>query len=602
MGQQAEGADRIYSARMVTLGAEAEAARRVVRRLANARLLVFSIVVLLLIFARATPLLFWPALLITAGLFVVLVVRMRRARDRLFVVNGRIELCKTGVARWRRDWDLVPTVLHDTGDADHPYARDLDLFGRPAVTQLLGPVHTLHGKRALRSWLLAPAERAAIEARQEAVRVLAQHIEFREELAIAARLTAGRGQQRLDNFFSFIADTAISAPSFIAIWFARLVPVATIGFLIAHVMGYTDRAWWLLPLAASTVFCGLTLRAIYRTFDAAFSRDPAPLAYSRAFRVAQTVTTDAPLLEQLRAQFFTGEVSAAERIRQLERIMLLADVRHSGSASVLLDLFFQWSFHVHSALRAWQHAVRDDLIAWFEALGELEALCSFATLAHDQPDWCFPRIDPAAQTIKATQIGHPMLENDRRVTNDVALGPPGTFLFVTGSNMSGKSTLLRSIGVNVVLAQAGAPACAQEMVLPPLRLYTSINVRDSLADGVSLYMAQLRRIKLILDAAGAKDGLVCYLLDEILSGTNSTDRTTAVRAIVHQLLDQHAIGALATHDLALADDERIRSAGQAIHFREGFDERGEMTFDYRIRPGVVQTSNALALMRMMGIK
>ncbi len=597
-----EGTDKVYAARIDELGNEAQAAQREVRRLANARLVVFAVVLLLLIFARATPFLFWPLLLAMAGLFVVLVVRMRSARDRLFVVNGRVELCRTGVARWHRDWDLVPVVLHDTGDAGHPYARDLDFFGRPAVTQLLGPVSTLHGKRILRSWLLAPATPEVIAARQQAVRVLAPQIEFREELAIAAGLTLGRGQQRLDNFFSFIADTAIPAPSFLARWFARLVPVATITLLVAHVSGYVDRAWWLLPLGASTVFCGLTLRAIYRTFDAAFSRDPAALAYSRAFRVAQTVTTDTPLLAQLKQQFYTGEISAAERIRQLERIMLLADVRHSGSASVLLDLFFQWSFHVHSALRAWQNAARSDLVSWFEALGELEALCSLATLAHDQPDWCYPHIDPAAPTISATQIGHPMLDNTRRVTNDVVIGPPGTFLFVTGSTLSGNSTLLRSIGVNTVLAQAGASVCAREMVLPPLRLYTSINVRDSLADGVSLYMAQLRRIKLILDAAEAQEGLICYLLDEILSGTNSTDRTTAVSAIVHQLLDQHTIGALATHDLALADDERIRSAGQAIHFREGFDEQGEMTFDYRIRPGVVQTSNALALMRMMGIK
>ncbi|HET9440207.1 MAG TPA: hypothetical protein VFO52_08545, partial [Longimicrobiales bacterium] len=193
--------------------------------------------------------------------------------------------------------------------------------------------------------------------------------------------------------------------------------------------------------------------------------------------------------------------------------------------------------------------------------------------------------------------------NERRVHNDVIVGPRGTFLFVTGSNMSGKSTLLRAIGVNTVLAQAGAPVCALRYRAPPLRLYTSINVRDSLAGGVSLYMAQLRRIKTIIDAASEKSDMpCCYLLDEILSGTNSTDRTTAVRAIVHQILELHAIGALATHDLALVTDEKIRTAGKAIHFSETVDpETGAMTFDYRIRPGTVRTSNALALMKLMGI-
>lgn len=198
-----------------------------------------------------------------------------------------------------------------------------------------------------------------------------------------------------------------------------------------------------------------------------------------------------------------------------------------------------------------------------------------------------------------------MLADGVRVHNDVTIGPSGTLLLVTGSNMSGKSTLLRSVGVNTVLAQAGGPVCASSYRAPILHLYTSINVHDSITAGVSLYMAQLQRLKEVLDAArdATADEPCCYLLDEILSGTNSADRTVAVRAVLHQLIRDNAIGVVTTHDLAVAADERIQTAAQNIHFTETIDpERGTMTFDYRARAGHAKTSNALELMRMMGIE
>jgi DNA mismatch repair ATPase MutS len=197
-----------------------------------------------------------------------------------------------------------------------------------------------------------------------------------------------------------------------------------------------------------------------------------------------------------------------------------------------------------------------------------------------------------------------MLSDAVRVHNDVSIGPAGTLLLVTGSNMSGKSTLLRAVGVNTVLAQAGAPVCASAYRAPILQLHTSINIRDSLTAGVSLYMAQLNRLKEVLDAARSATPTqpCCYLLDEILSGTNSADRTVAVRAVLHQLLQSNAIGVVTTHDLAVAADERLQKAAVNIHFAETIDPApGTMTFDYRVRPGPVQRSNALELMRLMGI-
>jgi hypothetical protein len=592
---------QVYRERAERFTAALAAERKRIRALSNARFIVFVVAVVVLWQLWATPLVVWGVAALAFALFIFLVGRHRAARARAHDLDIKLQFCAQGIARQQRAWTALPLVVRDDVAPDHPYASDLELFGRPALTQLFGPLHTLHGQRTLRSSLLTRVSPEQIRERQEAVRQLAREIDYRDELGAATHRTVGPGQERLDQFIDWVANTRLSQPSAALVWLARVIPVITMILAALQVAGVVSRAWWMLPLAASAALAGLTLKRIYRTFDAAFAKDPAPLGYSAAFDVAQRVPGDEQLIARIREQLHANGASAAQRIRRLEQIMLYADVRHSGTASALLELFFLWSFHISVALRRWQEEARADLPAWFDALGTLEALCSMSALAHDEPDWCFPEMDNTATTIDAAQLGHPMLPEHVRVHNDVVIGPAGSTLLVTGSNMSGKSTLLRSIGANSVLAQAGAPVCAQRYHAPVLRLYTSVNVRDSLAAGVSLYMAQLHRIKTVLDAAEASaPELCCYLLDEILSGTNSADRTTAVRAIMHRLMQLPAIGALATHDLALAADEKISATAHTIHFRESIED-GVMTFDYRIREGPLQSTNALTLLRLMGI-
>jgi DNA mismatch repair ATPase MutS len=230
----------------------------------------------------------------------------------------------------------------------------------------------------------------------------------------------------------------------------------------------------------------------------------------------------------------------------------------------------------------------------------------------DQPGWTTPRVEPSSGMLKAAALGHPLIPDDRRKVNDVEVGPAGTILLITGSNMSGKSTLLRAIGLNAVLAQAGAPACAAAFEMPPADLHSSIRVQDSLELGLSYFMAALARLKQIVDAAlrpgsGHLDQdptparVLLYLLDEVLQGTNSVERGIAVRAVVRHLLDARAIGVMTTHDLALADEEPLKSAARLAHFTEQVHADGSMTFDYRLRPGLATSTNALRLMQLIGI-
>jgi DNA mismatch repair ATPase MutS len=273
-----------------------------------------------------------------------------------------------------------------------------------------------------------------------------------------------------------------------------------------------------------------------------------------------------------------------------------------------LQITLLWDFHVLAVLERWQRHYGPHIRAWFLALGELEALASFASVARDNPHWGFPTLDETSEKLTAREIGHPLLADKARVTNDVEVGPVGTFLLVTGSNMSGKSTLLRSLGTNVVLAQAGAPVCATELQIPPVLVETSMRIRDSLQDGVSFYMAELRRLKQVVDQAeimaDAPDRRLLYLLDEVLQGTNSKERHLAVVRVMAHLLECGAIGAISTHDLELATSDPLSGVCQAVHFRETLqdvDGKQSMTFDYKLRPGVATTSNALKLLEMVGL-
>jgi DNA mismatch repair ATPase MutS len=277
-----------------------------------------------------------------------------------------------------------------------------------------------------------------------------------------------------------------------------------------------------------------------------------------------------------------------------------------------IHAFTLWDFHVLRALEHWKAGVGARVRDWLTAVADVDALSALAGLAFEEPGWCMPelvRVDGNGPPVfEARDLAHPLLPHDVRVANDVSVGPPDSFLMVTGSNMSGKTTLLRAIGANVVLAHAGGPVCARSLRMPPLRLRTSMRIEDSLEEGVSLFMAELRRLKTIVDAATecAQQGtcILLYLLDEILHGTNSAERQVAVRRVVAHLLQAGAIGAISTHDLELADAEPLRSARHPVHFQETVGDGADspaMSFDYKLRSGIATSTNALKLVRLVGL-
>jgi DNA mismatch repair ATPase MutS len=325
--------------------------------------------------------------------------------------------------------------------------------------------------------------------------------------------------------------------------------------------------------------------------------------YARMLSLACDAAWTSPALADLKGRMCVGGAAPAlvarlARLAEWSELRIGAALLHFPVQSLTL-----WDFHIYFALERWRSRSGRHVRGWMEALGSIDALASLARVRAGEPGWALPRVDSAAGELTAASLGHPLIAGDRRVPNDVQVGPPGTILLITGSNMSGKSTLLRAIGLNAVLAQSGAPVCAASFVMPPAVLHTSIRVQDSLELGLSYFMAALARLKQIVDAAErrAPHAVLLYLLDEVLQGTNSVERDLAVRAVVRHLLDAGAIGVMTTHDLALAGEEPLASAASLAHFTEQVHADGTMTFDYRLRPGLATSTNAIRLMQLIGI-
>jgi DNA mismatch repair ATPase MutS len=369
------------------------------------------------------------------------------------------------------------------------------------------------------------------------------------------------------------------------------------------VLGTVDAALWLIPLVIGLVLSFAFAKATYADFDRAGAGQNALSRYAALFAHVTDASFVAPPLRALHGRLSANGLAAPACMHRLNRILGFAELR--SSAAILhfpIQAFTLWDFHVLFALDRWRRHAGPRVRDWMEAIGELDALSCLASARRDNPGWCMPDTDPTPVLV-AERLGHPLIPDDRRVANDAKVGPPGTLLLVTGSNMSGKSTLLRAIGLNTVLAQAGGCVCAARMRLPWCELQTSIRVQDSLELGLSYFMAALARLKGVVDAAEKpREGRVLlYLLDEILQGTNSAERSIAVRAVARHLLDAGAIGAMTTHDLNVAGEEPLKSSAVLVHFTESVDEQGRMGFDYRLREGIATSRNALRLMQMIGI-
>ena len=533
-------------------------------------------------------------LLVPVTVFVGLVAAHARVLGKADGARRARALYERGLSRIDGHWQGTgPDGAHLL--AGQPFAADLDLFGPGSLFQLLHTARTEAGEATLAAWLLASATPAEVQARQQAVAELRDALAFRESLAIAASETH---TSRTGMLARWATGGGGRLPHALLPLFAIVGLIGT-GLLIAAFRTQIDGRIVLLWLVAQgglgAAFWKRCMSALVGIDVAA--RDLALLSSLLARLEGQHFVS--PKLQQLKRSL-SATAPPSRQIAQLLRLVdWLDSTRNVFFAPVALALMLPFQLAV--AISLWHQKHASSIDTWLLAVGEAEALVSLATFAYEHPDDPFPTIVDAGAVFEATGLGHPLIAETTAVRNDVALGESHPhLLLVSGSNMSGKSTLLRAIGVNVVLALAGAPVRATSLRVSQLSIGASLRIDDSLQAGHSRFYAEILRIRSIVDLTRGSQPLL-FLLDEVLAGTNSHDRRIGAEAIVRTLVSHNAIGLVTTHDLALADVvSSMNGLAANVHFEDRI-ENGAMVFDYRMRPGVVTHSNALALMRAIGL-
>jgi hypothetical protein len=534
--------------------------------------------------------------------------------QRLLAVNQRAQQRVTGHARILPD-DGADLTEELAGKAIsqaaalrvRTLADDLDLFGRASLFQRISVAHTRFGRSALGAALLAEPDPSLIRRRQAAVKALAPELELRQRIeALASALTRGKSGPTVAAALDPepLLKWAESSPRLLAkpglIWAARLLAAVNVALLVTAWLGVLPGTYLLPPLTLSLLVILATRRDTHAAFAAVATREGALSGYDKLLEAIETSTADAELLHELRARLRQGDATPSRAMGQLRAAVSYFELRYQGLIYPFANMFLLWDVHCTVKLEHWQKRFGKAARDWFHVLGEVEGLSSLAGLAFDEPRFCFPELVVEPRFL-AENLAHPLIPAASRVGNDVTLPGPSTALLVTGSNMSGKSTLLRSVGVAYALAYSGGPVCAKRLELGSLRLATSLRIRDSLEEGVSHFYAELHKLKAVLDAT-TEPLPVLFLLDEILHGTNSRERQIGARWMLAQLLQRGALGALSTHDMELCRlSPELMTHTRLVHLRE--DVKGqEMTFDYRLREGPVSEGNALRLMRRIGLE
>ncbi|MCW5970539.1 MAG: hypothetical protein KIT57_18725 [Blastocatellales bacterium] len=565
------------------------------RRLWMWRRIVFAAgVALLLAFFQGWTPFWWVALPIVAFIALMAVhERIHRRRDHFARAAAYYE---RGLARLDDDWAGTGETGERFAVPHHPFSEDLDLFGRGSLFELLSTARTRAGEEKLAAWLLNPAPPAEIRARQAAVAELRPRLDLREDLALlAADVRTGVDGETLRTWGAAPEVHFSKALRISAALISIAAPIAVAAWLM-----FDARAAALLLLLVEGMFF-LRVRAQTAQVIASVDRPSRDLKlFAETLERIERETFTSPRLVELRAVLDTGGHPPSYQIRRLSRLIEILDsTRNILFAPIAALLLIP--IHLVFAIERWRSVSGRAVGEWLEAVGEFEALSSLAGYSAEHPEDPFPEIAEDEPSFIGAGLAHPLLPAARAVRNDVELSARQRALIISGSNMSGKSTMLRTVGINAVLAQAGATVRARALKLSPLSIGASIHILDSLQEGSSRFYAEITRLRQIVDLARGERTLL-FLLDEILSGTNSHDRRTGASSVVKGLVERGAIGLVTTHDLALTEiANELGERAANVHFEDHLED-GRMTFDYRMRTGVVRKSNAIELMRAVGLE
>jgi len=545
------------------------------------------------ILATRLSAIYW--VLLPLSVLIFLAIAHERVIRAIRKCSRRIAFYERCLARIANKWMGTGETGDRFSDPSHPYARDLDIFGVGSLFELICTARTRAGEEILAQWLLAPAPPEEVCLRNAAVSELRTRLDLREDLSVLGK-----------DFRSGVQPDALAAwgggsstlppgllrvtlPLLLLLWICSLLAWATFG------LKYPALLISVVNVLCASKFRNQASKSATEIEEAA--HDMKLLSHVLA-RIEQEKFC-ADKLVGLHAALQKDGVVASRSIARLNRLVdFLVSRRHL--AIQILDPFIFWSLQCALAVEAWRKKFGPEIGPWLAALGQMEALSDLAGYAYEHPQDVFPEFTDEAPLFEAKGLAHPLIPEIRAIRNDIILGSHLRLIIISGPNMAGKSTFIRSVGMNAVLAQCGAPVRAQKLRLSRLAVGASVCVLDSLQGGISRFYAEITRLKAIADLTNGPLS-VLFLFDELLQGTNSHDRRIGAEAVVRNLLKRGAVGLLTTHDLALAEIVSVTGATAAnFHFEDRLED-GKLRFDHRLSPGIVQTSNALQLMRSIGL-
>lgn len=481
---------------------------------------------------------------------------------------------------------------------EHPYANDIDLFGTASIYQYINRCTSEQSKKLLAALLLYPSERNIITERQEAAKALAEHIEWRQELQASgmARPLTIATEEKINSWL------LMPTPFKNKLWpiAPNIFTAITLCVCGAYLFDWIPSAVFTVLVFLFYLFANYTSGKVHATYLALSKIGDELNTVEQQLKQAKNIPANSSLLNSYK-QVLLSEKNGSESIKQLKDIINRFDTRLNLFAFLFLNTFLLWDVRQVNSLNKWKTVNAAFVPQWFSILSNIEVLNTLATLTFNHPGWVFPVIHDSYFTMHGEQIGHPLIDAHKRVNNSFATNGTGKVSIITGSNMAGKSTFLRSIAVNLVLAQMGASVCAKAFTFSPVHLHTSMRISDNLAENTSTFYAELKKLKTIINQVKQHEK-VFILLDEILRGTNSLDRHTGSEALIRQLIREQAVAVIATHDVELAALENEYKESISNYYFDVQVEGEELYFDYKLKTGICKSMNASILMKKIGIE
>ncbi|MCY1636653.1 MutS-related protein [Marinifilum sp. D737] len=481
---------------------------------------------------------------------------------------------------------------------NHPYSSDLDMFGEHSIYQLINRCVSKSGNDCLSSYLSAPADNETIAQRQKAIQELSNKIDWRQNI-----IQYGLQRKLKTDDPDFVSEWGKMPSPFHGnrklLLVISILPFLSLPALIYAMIGSSIPILVLLMISIAIHY--FNFKKVGIAHNSTSKRADMLKIYAKIIEEFESEAWQSEKLNEIKQKLASNDIKSFQKIRKLGKLIELLDQRYNMLVQILFNALFFYELHLLFRIDKWKTKYGHEIESWFESIGEIEALSSMGNLSFNHPEWTFPTIVEDHFRLEMKEAGHPMIDESKRVCNDYEMKGPGVVHIVTGSNMAGKSTFLRTIGVNVVLALSGAPVCAKQMLVSNVEVNTSMRIKDSIEENESSFYAELKRIQQVLDKVNKKENAL-LLLDEILRGTNSKDKHTGSAALIKQLVKYNAVGLVATHDLELSVLEDELPGHVENRFFDIKIDGEQLYFDYKVQNGVCKTFNAPILMKKMGIE